>query len=298
MLAGCATVAPGVEVFVLGAAQDGGLPQLGCEAECCAAARADPARRSMRTSIGVRDGASGSLLLVEATADVEPQVALLHRLTGVTGRGRNPVDGILVTHAHVGHCLGLLSFGRETAASREVPLFCTERFAAFLSSSPPFDLLVRERHVVPRVVRPGASFEPIPGLTVEAIPVPHRDEFSDTVAFVLRGRRRSLLFLPDIDRFEAWDRDIEALVESVDVALLDGTFFEEGEVPGRSIAQIPHPLVRDTVTRLSALARRHPGRVVFIHMNHTNRLWRDESAVRDLEAKGFRVAREGDRFEL
>ncbi len=38
--------------------------------------------------------------------------------------------------------------------------------------------------------------------------------------------------------------------------------------------------------------------LLFIHLNHTNRLLRDEAAVRALGAKGFAVARDGQELEL
>jgi pyrroloquinoline quinone biosynthesis protein B len=288
----------GFDVFVLGIAQDGGVPQLGCDAECCRRARLDPTQRRMRTALGVRARATKELLLVEATPDVEAQIALLHQLTATTGRGRQPVDACLVTHGHTGHYLGLLAFGREAAASKSLPLYCTQRFAQFVQATPPLALLMSEQHVEPRVVTPGTPFAPLPGLEVEAIPVPHRDEFTDTVAFVLRGPRRSLLFLPDIDQWSKWDRDIAALVDTVDFVLIDGTFYSASELPGRSLEQIPHPLVPKSMELLAAAAMRHPGRIHFIHLNHTNRLLRDASARAALEAHGFRVADEGQWFEL
>jgi pyrroloquinoline quinone biosynthesis protein B len=288
----------GFDVFVLGIAQDGGVPQLGCDAECCQRARLDPSERRLRTALGVRARDGKQLMLVEATPDVEAQVALLHQLTNTTGRGRNPVDACLVTHGHTGHWLGLLNFGREAAASTALPLYCTERFAGFVQTTPPLKLLASEKHVEPRVITAGTPFAPLKGLQVEAIPVPHRDEFTDTVAFVLRGPKRSLLFLPDIDQWSKWDRDIVQLVESVDYALIDGTFHSANELPGRSLEQIPHPLVPRTMELLAATAMRHPGRVHFIHFNHTNRLLRDPAARASLEAHGFRVADEGQWFEL
>ena len=289
---------PGFDLFVLGIAQDGGVPQLGCDAECCAAARRDPARRRMRTALGVRDRAGKQLLLVEATPDVEAQVALLHQLTDTHGRGRQPVDACLVSHAHLGHYAGLLEFGREAAASKALPLYCSQRFAQFITATPPLRLLVDAQHVAPRVITPGTPFAPLPGLTVEALPVPHRDEFSDTMGFILRGPRRSLLFVPDIDQWQKWDQDLAALVASVDYALLDGTFYSADELPGRTLEQIPHPLVPDTMARLAAVALRHPGRVHFLHLNHSNRLLRDAGTRAHLEGHGFRVAEEGQWFEL
>jgi pyrroloquinoline quinone biosynthesis protein B len=85
-LVGCSTPAtqtppspPECELFVLGIAQDGGLPHFGCEKPCCAEARAS-GRALDPASLGVFDRAAGKLLLVEATPRVEEQVARLHRL--------------------------------------------------------------------------------------------------------------------------------------------------------------------------------------------------------------------------
>ncbi len=60
--------------------------------------------------------------------------------------------------------------------------------------------------------------------------VPHRDELSDTLSFVVAAPRRRLFYCPDIDGWDAWDRDVRRLVADVDVALLDGTFFSAGEL--------------------------------------------------------------------
>ncbi|MFO0983762.1 MAG: MBL fold metallo-hydrolase [Planctomycetota bacterium] len=289
---------PRFATYVLGTAQDGGFPQLGCEATCCTLARSDPSVARLRTALGVVDRETRKLVLIEATSDIERQVSELHRLAPATDRGRNPVDAVLVTHAHAGHYLGLMSFGKETAASRAMPLYCTARFAAFLESSPPLHLLITDQHLMPHVITPGVAFEPIPGLRAEAIQVPHRDEFSDTVAFVLRGPAKSLLFVPDIDKWEKWDRAIEQVVDSVDYALLDATFFAADELPGRSIEKIPHPLVPETMARLATVAQKSPGKIALIHLNHTNVLLRDGDARERLERQGFHVANPGDRFDL
>ena len=121
--------------------------------------------------------------------------------------------------------------------------------------------------------------------------MPHRDELSDTVGFRVQGPARTLLYIPDIDKWEKWDRRLEDEVAAADLAWLDATFYEAAEIPGRAMADIPHPLVPETAQRLAApgLARR----VLFIHLNHTNRLLWDEGARRTLERRGFRVAREG-----
>jgi pyrroloquinoline quinone biosynthesis protein B len=129
------------------------------------------------------------------------------------------------------------------------------------------------------------------GLRVTSFPVPHRAEVTDTVAFVIEGPRRKALFVPDTDAWDAWDRDIRGVVEGVDLAFLDATFWSENELPGRTVKEVPHPLVTDTMARLRGLE----DRVRLIHLNHSNPLWEDPGLA---EREGFRVAREGESFDL
>ena len=61
-------------VLVLGTAQDGGLPQLGCDEPSCAAARADPARRRLVTSLLLCDPRDGRRWLFDCTPDLAEQL--------------------------------------------------------------------------------------------------------------------------------------------------------------------------------------------------------------------------------
>ncbi|HLQ38783.1 MAG TPA: MBL fold metallo-hydrolase [Planctomycetota bacterium] len=299
-LAACAARTPppaaGCELFVLGVAQDGGLPQLGCEQPCCVSARAS-GRLLYPACLGVVVHATGGLLLVEATPQIEPQVALLHQLAGVQGRGRRPVDAVLLTHAHIGHYLGLASFGREVAATAALPTWCSARMAAFLRTNGPWSQLVALQQLALHEVAPRTMFTPLPGLEVTAIPVPHRDEFSDTLAFQLRGPQRTVLFVPDID---AWSNAplLQELLHGVDIAYVDGTFFDGSELPDRDLAEIRHPLMTDTMQRLAEFAARRPGAVRFLHLNHSNPALHDRSVRERIERAGFAVAEQGERVVL
>lgn len=285
------------ELFVLGVAQDGGLPHLGCERACCVEARRQ-GRARHPACLGIHDRESGRLLLVEATPAIEPQVALLHERCGAHGRGRQVVDGVLLTHAHVGHYLGLAWLGREVAATRELPLWVTPRMAAFLRNNAPWSQLVALRQVVLREHAPGSPFAPIEGLRVTPIAVPHRDEFSDTVALRIQGPRRTVLFVPDVNH---WGEDgalLEELLEGVDVAYLDGTFYDGRELPDRSLEEIPHPPMVVTMRLLAARARARPGSIRFVHLNHTNPALRDPEVRAAIERAGFAIARRGERVGL
>ncbi len=119
-----------VVVEVLGSAQDAGLPHLGCTEDRCLRAAEDPTLRKRVASLGIRAG--DSLFLVDATPDVVSQII---DLQDGDQRGRRPLDGVLLTHAHIGHYLGLAFLGKESIAADGVPVYCTESMADYLSKN-------------------------------------------------------------------------------------------------------------------------------------------------------------------
>ena len=275
----------GVELLVLGRGQDGGLPQLGCRKPCCLDARSQD-RRELPASLGLVDHDRRSLYLVEATPAIEEQVSLLQG--ALLGRAPDApmLDGLVLTHAHIGHYLGLAQLGREVAATDRLPLHVSPRVGAFLKENQPWAQLLALNQVTLEPFHPGRSFTLTSKVCIEPIPVPHRDEFFDTMAFKFRGPRASALFLPDIDR---WDDPalsegfLEELLDDVEVAYLDGTFYDGRELPGRDLSVIPHPLVVDSMQRLAPIAHARPGVIRFIHLNHTNPLLHDAGLVAQLE---------------
>jgi len=137
------------------------------------------------------------------------------------------------------------------------------------------------------------------GVTVTFVPAPHRDEYTDTVGFLVRGPRTSLLYVPDTDSWTNWDPSLPATLDGVDVAILDGTFFSLDELPGRDIATIGHPLIGDTMDLLEELVREHDLDVYFTHLNHSNpALDPDSEALREIHGRGFAVLGEGQVIPL
>jgi pyrroloquinoline quinone biosynthesis protein B len=129
--------------------------------------------------------------------------------------------------------------------------------------------------------------------------VPHRAEYTDTFAFLVRGPQRTLLYLPDIDKWELWERRIEEVITSVDIALLDGTFYAEGELPGRNMSEIPHPLIDETIRRFEKLPADQRCKIVFTHLNHTNpAVDPDSAATARIINAGMAVAKDGQCFGL
>jgi len=285
-----------LELIVLGVAQDGGMPHVGCTKACCTRAR-HRHEELFPACLGIRDTHSGALVLFEATPRIEPQLALLHE-SDAGRHGRTPVDAIVLTHAHIGHYLGLAQLGREVASSRELPVHASPRMASFLRENGPWSQLVSLKQIRLEEFTFGKPFSPIPGLRVEAIQVPHRDEFSDTAAFKIHGPKRTVLFCPDVDSWSRHPKLLDRLLAGVDVAYIDGTFYDGSELPGRNLAEIPHPLMIDTMKQLKERARARPGSIRFIHLNHTNPALGGGKVREDVLSHGFRLARRGERLAL
>lgn len=279
---GAPQTAPSTDPYaiVLGIAQDGGYPQAGCTREDCLEAWRDPSKRERVASLGIVDPVSGQRWIIDATPDFPSQMNSLG--------GRAP-DGILLTHAHIGHYLGLAHLGREVLGAKGVPVYAMPRMREFLERNGPWSQLVSLRNIELIKLEDNVEIALNSRIHVTPIRVPHRDEFSETVGFVVRGPSRSVLWLPDIDKWEKWDVPLESMLERVDVAWLDGTFFTAEELPGRDLREIPHPLITETMSRLANSPLRE--RVRFIHLNQSNPLLRAPRT-------GIAVARDGERVGL
>ena len=289
---------PGPYVVVLGIAQDGGYPHAGCNRSCCQDAFANPARGRHVASLAIVDPESGERWIIDCTPDFRFQLKNLGRLQPAR-KGRPPLDGILLTHAHIGHYSGLVHLGREVMGTRNVPVFAMPRMAEFLRSQGPWSQLVSLGNIQ---LRPLKAEKPIAlneRITVTPILVPHRDEFSETVGFQVQGPRRQVLFIPDIDKWERWDRQIEKMVVQSDRAYLDGTFFTTDELPGRDISEIPHPFIIESIRRFAVLPDGQREKIRFIHLNHTNpALQRGSAARKQVNRAGMAGARQGEKFPL
>lgn len=303
LLAGCwhdrASRSPGDRdpfTVVLGVAQDGGYPQAGCNREDCVAAWRDPLRRRQVASLAIVDPRSSERWIIDATPDFPRQLRMLDEIHPVPDSPG--LSGILITHAHIGHYSGLIHLGREVLGSRGVPVYVMPGMRAFLEKNGPWDQLVRLGNVELRSIQQGTPLHLNERIAVTPVMVPHRDEYSETVGFLIKGPSRSVLFLPDIDKWEKWNERIEEVLERVDVAYIDGTFHDATELPGRKLDEIPHPLITETMERLSSLPLSARSRVRFIHLNQSNPALRDPAVGRRIRSMGFHLATEQERQPL
>ena len=286
-----------VALVLLGIAQDGGVPHAGCSCERCMAAHIEPSLRRHPVACGVR-GSDGSLHLIEASRSLPDQMRLWATTLGAEGVARP--DSVSLTHVHLGHIDGLGQFGDEVMGCSGLPLFA--------SPSVLEELAKRE------ALGPFSATEVVPmecfgpsegcGFEMEFVPVPHRDEHADTHAVVIRGPSRSVLFLPDHDDWaqtlgrhgassiRQWLSDLE-----VDIALLDGSFWDSSELPGRDMSEIPHPTVTETLARLGERVE-GDAEIHFIHLNHSNPLLGPGPEDEELSDLGWQVAVQGQQFAL
>jgi pyrroloquinoline quinone biosynthesis protein B len=288
-----AAPASGVRALVLGIAQDGGVPHIGCRQDLCVKARKDPRLRQRVASLGLVDDEADKRFLIDATPDLPSQI---ESLLGTRPWKTPPVDGILLTHAHVGHYTGLMYLGREALGASGIPVYATPRMSSYLRDNGPWSQLVKLGNIELKTIEPGQEIALTQKLRVTAVTVPHRDELSDTVGFRVRGADRVLLYVPDVDKWERASRPLIDELSGVDIALLDGTFYDGAELPGRNMAEVPHPLVSETVALLPL--DRLKARVLFTHLNPTNKLLWDKDAQDRLRAQTFAVARDGEEIHI
>ena len=283
-------------IVVLGVAQDAGYPQANCYQPHCMRAWEDPELKRLASSIAVIDPQDHRKYLFDATPDMREQLYRLHK---IAPDAQFTLDGVFLTHGHIGHYAGLMHFGHEASGSKNIPVFAMPRMRNYLSNNGPWDQLVSFQNILLINLEDGESVNLSDQLVVTPMLVPHRDEYTETVGFQIAGPNKTALFIPDIAKWERWDTSIRDLVRSADYALLDATFFADGELPGRDMSGIGHPFVSESMHLFADMTEEEKSRVIFIHLNHTNPLLIEGSAEQEeVESRGFRIARPGMTLSL
>jgi pyrroloquinoline quinone biosynthesis protein B len=195
-----------------------------------------------------------------------------------------------------------MQLGREAMGAKAIPVWAMPRLDSFLKNNGPWSQLGSLNNIQLKSLKADSTVSLNASLKVTPVKVPHRDEFSETVGFVIESNKKKILFIPDIDKWEKWEKwgkDIMIEIGKADMALLDGTFYKNGELPGRNMSEVPHPFVEESLEKFSSLSSAEKSKIVFIHFNHTNPLLKKESVEKKkVKAEGFEVAEEGMVIEL
>ena len=277
-------------VQVLGIVQDAGYPHIGCEKDCCKAV--SPGDYFV-SCLGLVDKTNNKRYLFDATPDIHNQLNLLEKFSDA-----NLVDGIFLTHAHIGHYTGLMYLGREGLGGKNIMVYALKRMSKFLTKNGPWDQLVKLNNISIQTISNKEFVKLSENIFVIPIRVPHRDEYSETVGYKIIGKSKKILFIPDIDKWDEWKKSIIEEVKLVDYAFIDGTFYNGTEL-NRDMREIPHPSIEETLQLFSNQPVAERNKIYFIHINHTNPILTNKNGIRDLvEGLGFNIAQRGLKFKL
>ncbi len=275
-------------ILVLGIAQDAGYPQIACKKECCQRVYKNPLHKRLVSSIAIVDPISNESWIFDATPDLAAQTNILAKHIN----SKNLPDGIFLTHGHIGHYTGLMYLGKEAMNAQKIPVFTMPRMKDYLTNNGPWSQLVTSNNILLKLMRKDSIIVLNKRISVMPIQVPHRDEFTETVGFIIQNEKKKALFIPDIDKWSTWDRNIVDYIQEVDIALLDATFFKNGEID-RDMNDVPHPFVEESMRLFENLSDTDKKKVYFIHLNHTNPLLIDgNEAEINVTKKGFNVAKQ------
>ncbi len=276
-------------IVVLGIAQDAGYPHPYCGKACCEAVALGKEKPKSVTCLGIVDRETQETFMLEATPDFTKQE---HILRGYLDDKSKPISGIFLTHAHIGHYTGLMYLGREAIGAKETPVYTMPKMKTFLENNGPWSQLVSLKNIKLMPLAADSLVRITKHISIKPILVPHRDEFSETVGFVIYLKDKKVLFIPDIDKWSKWQRNILDEVSGVDVALLDATFYQNGELPNRNMSEVPHPFIAETMDLFKN--SKEKSKIKFIHFNHTNPVMRQTKERKDVLKQGFGVCTEGE----
>lgn len=163
-------------LYILGVVQDAGYPQTGCYQEHCLPGWENPGLRRGATALALIDPSANRKFMFEATPNFPAQ---LYQLEIEAPSDRFSLEGIFLSHAHIGHYAGLMYLGHEAMAASDVPVYAMPRMTQFLRGNGPWSQLVEFQNIHLQDLQDDDS-KRFGELTVTPFLVPHRDEFSET----------------------------------------------------------------------------------------------------------------------
>ena len=277
--------------MILGIAQDGGVPHPGCNCNTCKFYWDNEIVLSP-SSLAIID--EKQFHLIDVTRNLDRQLRKV---------GDRNVTDIWLTHGHIGHVDGIGLFGKEVMNEKNVRLHASKSMIELILNTPKWKKLVEDNILIPIQFNSNESIQISEHLVITPKRVPHRDELTDTHAFMINGPEKSLLYLPDHD---SWEETLHMVQQNsviewfdslgIEIVFLDGTFWSKNELSRQT--DVPHPPVVDSLERLGNLNGKEL-EVFFIHLNHTNPLLIPNSdEVKQLLDSGCKIPVEGQQFLL
>ena len=280
------------KLIVLGTCQDGGYPQSGCTASCCKDVASD---NKLISSIAITNNAEDACWIIDASPDIKNQLNIIRKYIG---NDLIPnISGVFLTHAHIGHYLGLLQFGLEVMNLKDIPVYAMPKMISFLKNNAPFNQLISNNNIILNEINEDLPVSIDSNCSIKAFNVPHRNELSETVGYKIITQKTSTIYLPDIDSWEDWDVDISSLIHDNDLIFLDGTFYDKAELKLRDISKVPHPSIVESTRIFDQLDVALRSKIVFTHFNHTNKILHPMSKEKsELISRGYNIPEEGQEY--
>ncbi len=301
-----------MRIRVLGSAAGGGFPQWNCGCPNCRGIREGTVAAVARSqeSVAVSTDRQGWFLL-NASPEIRAQIESFPPLHP-RDRRHSPIQALLLTNGDLDHCLGLLSL-RE---SHPLAVYATERVrVGFTERNVLYRTLERfPGQVTWRILKLGREEALLgvdgreSGLVVEAVPVPGKPPVhleglmppdpEDNVGFRIREEATRRV-LPYVSGVGALTESVRQALEGADCVFFDGTFWSSDELSGpglmaKTAEDLAHLPIGGEDGSLQALVRLSARRRVYIHINNTNPILREDSAEhRAVEAAGCEVAFDG-----
>jgi pyrroloquinoline quinone biosynthesis protein B len=309
-----------MHIKILGAASDGGFPSWNCACRNCSEMRNGVLRGKAQTQIAFSP-ISGVWFLAGASPDLRAQILAAPELCP-SGElpGHSPIAGVFLFDAAVASVAGLLHL-------RELQNY-------FIFATPAVQRIVKNENRIFKVLdcagqsvqwqslsgkrRIGCHLSEnsgdAPTFFYTAIPLggnypeyasegDPRERPADeaSIGLLLEQANKKLLLAPSISgRHSEWIK----IAASVDVALLDGTFWSDEELiatgrANKTARELDHLPLSGAEGLLAQYPKDARGRKVLIQMNHTNPIL-DESSDehRAVVEAGFEIAYDGMEIEL
>ena len=284
-------------ILTLGTAQDGGFPHIGCNGNCCKQAQENPALGRLIASISIVDRLKSKAWIIDVTPDISKQIRILMKY--IPNLEYPSLSGIFLTHAHIGHYLGLLYFGLEALNLKNIPVYVLPGMKSFLYKNSMFYQMIENNNIIIKELNPDSKIELSKNLKIEAFFVPHRNELSETVGYSIQGKSKSLIYIPDIDSWEDWNINLTDVIKDNDIIIIDGTFCSKDEIQNRDIKKIPHPSIIESMNLMEELQLKEKNKVFFTHLNHTNKVLNSNSQeYNNVITSGYNILKDKQTFAL
>ena len=200
---------------------------------------------------------------------------------------------------HIGHYIGLLYFGLEALDLRNIPVYVLPGMKNFLYKNSMFYQMIKNNNIIIKDLNHDSKIQLSEDLGIKAFFVPHRNELSETVGYSIKGKSKSLIYIPDIDSWGDWDINLIDIIKDNDIAIIDGTFFSKHEIKNRDIKKIPHPSIIESMNLMEDLPFKERNKVFFTHLNHTNKVLNSKSQeYKDVITTGYNILEDKQTFRL